>query len=80
VERFLREGLASLQEELGTTVWFALRLGRSTFGIFDAFQGESGEREQLCARVEAALRARAAELLSESPIIEEAEVLAAKLP
>ena len=37
VENFLRAGLALAKEEGGTPVWFALRIGPSTFGIFDAF-------------------------------------------
>ena len=37
VEIFLRGGLSIVQEEPATVVWFAIRLGPSTFGIFDAF-------------------------------------------
>jgi hypothetical protein len=38
VEEFLKSGLALAEEELETTVWFAIRMGKSTFGIFDAFR------------------------------------------
>jgi len=37
VEKFLQGGLQIVQGEPATTTWFALRLGRSSFGIFDAF-------------------------------------------
>jgi hypothetical protein len=42
VENFLNAGLSLAQEEPATTVWFAIRLGPSTFGIFDAFPDEAG--------------------------------------
>ena len=40
VENFLRGSLSLVQEELATTAWFAIRMGPSTFGIFDAFPDE----------------------------------------
>jgi hypothetical protein len=40
VENFLRSGLTFVQQEPGTRVWFAIRLGPSTFGISDAFEDE----------------------------------------
>lgn len=80
VENFLREGLAVVQEEPGTVAWFALRLGPSTFGIFDAFPDESGRQAHLTGRVAAALMAKASDLLAEPPAIEKIDVLAAKLP
>jgi quinol monooxygenase YgiN len=80
VESFLRGGLPVVQQEPETTVWFALRLGPSTFGIFDAFPGESGRQAHLSGQVAAALMARAGELFSQPPAIEKVDVLAAKLP
>ncbi|MFL5732104.1 MAG: putative quinol monooxygenase, partial [Chloroflexia bacterium] len=55
VESFLRSGLSIVQEEPGTTTWFALRFGPSTFGIFDAFPDESGRQAHLAGRVAEAL-------------------------
>jgi quinol monooxygenase YgiN len=80
VEKFLRGGLSIVQEEPETTAWFAIRIGPSTFGIFDAFPDEAGRQAHLSGRVAAALMAKASELLSEPPAIEKVEVLAAKLP
>ncbi len=37
VDSFLREGLFLVEEEPNTTAWFAICIGPSTFGIFDAF-------------------------------------------
>jgi quinol monooxygenase YgiN len=80
VAAFLRGGLPLVEAEPETTTWFALRLGPTTFGIFDTFPDESGRRAHLAGRVAAALMARASELLSQAPTIENVEVLAAKLP
>jgi quinol monooxygenase YgiN len=80
VEAFLKGGLAVVQGEPATTAWFALRLGPSTFGIFDAFPDEAGRQAHLSGRVAAALMAKAADLLAKPPAIEKVDVLAAKLP
>ena len=80
VESFLRAGLSMVQQEPATTVWFAIRLGPSTYGIFDAFPDESGRQAHLTGQVAAALMAKAPELLAQPPLIEKAEVLASKLP
>ena len=80
VESFLRDGLSVVQEEPATTVWFAIRLGPSTFGIFDAFPDEAGRQAHLSGRVAAALMAKASELLAQPPIIEKVDILAVKLP
>jgi len=80
VEDFLRGGLPIIQEEPTTTAWFGLRLGPTTFGIFDAFPDEAGRQAHLVGRVAAALMARASELFAQPPVIEKIDVLAAKLP
>jgi quinol monooxygenase YgiN len=79
VAQFLRSGLALVQAEPGTTTWFALQIGKSTFGIFDAFENESGRQAHLNGQVAAALMAKASELFSQPPTIEKVDVLAAKL-
>lgn len=47
VEAFLKSGLAIVEEEPATIAWFAIRLGPSTFGIFDAFPDEAGRQAHL---------------------------------
>jgi quinol monooxygenase YgiN len=79
VAQFLRSGLTLVQAEPGTTTWFALQMGKSTFGIFDAFETEAGRQAHLNGQVAAALLAKASELFSQPPSIEKVEVLAAKL-
>jgi len=80
VESFLRGGLPLVQEEPETTAWFGIRLGPSTFGIFDAFPDEAGRQVHLSGKVAAALMAKASELFAKPPAIEKVDVLAAKLP
>ncbi len=80
VEKFLRAGLAVVQQEPATTAWFALRLGPSTFAIFDTFPDDAGRQAHLSGKVAAALMAKASDLLSQPPAIHKMEVLAAKLP
>lgn len=77
---FLQQGLALVNQETTTPVWFALRLGPSTFGIFDAFSDEAGRSAHLSGPIAAALMANAADLLAQPPQIEHVDVLGAKLP
>lgn len=80
VESFLLGGLPLVEEEPATTAWFGIRLGPSTFGIFDAFPDDAGRQAHISGKVAAALMANAAELFAEPPSIEKVDVLAAKLP
>jgi quinol monooxygenase YgiN len=80
VESFLKSAVPLVQAEPATTAWFAIRMGPSTFGIFDAFPNEAGRDAHLSGKVAAALMANAADLLSETPNIQKIDVLADKLP
>lgn len=75
VESFLRGGLSIVQEEPATTTWFAIRIGPSTFGIFDAFRNEAGRQAHLSGRVAAGLTEKAPELFAQPPVIEKIDVL-----
>jgi quinol monooxygenase YgiN len=80
VESFLISGLPLVLEEPATTAWFGIRLGPSTFGIFDAFPDEAGRQAHLTGKVAAALMANASDLFASPPSIEKLDILAAKLP
>ena len=80
VERFLEGGLALVNEEPDTTAWFAIRMGPSTYGIFDVFPDDAGRQAHLDGPIAQALMAKASELLASPPKIEPLDVLAAKLP
>ncbi len=80
VEKFLLTGRDLVEEELGTVAWFALRLGPSTFGIFDAFASEEGRQAHLNGKVAAALMAKAPDLFAAPLRIDKNAVISAKLP
>ncbi|MGH8769622.1 MAG: putative quinol monooxygenase [Burkholderiales bacterium] len=80
VEDFLKGGLPIVQEEPATTTWYAIKLGPSSYGIFDSFPDDAGRQAHLSGKVAAALMAKASELFSKPPSIEKVDVLAAKLP
>ncbi len=78
VEQFLKSALPLAQEEAGTVSWYALKLGPSTFGIFDTFNDEKGREAHLAGKIAAALMQHAGDLLSSQPQIEKVELLAVK--
>ena len=79
VEAFLDGGLDLVLEEPATTAWFAIRLGPSTFGIFDVFPDEAGRDAHLGGKVAAALMENVGDMYPE-PTIEKLDVRASKLP
>src|SRR6478672_1650713 len=79
VAKFLDTGLALANQEPTTPLWFALRLGPSTFGVFDAFHDESGRQAHLNGPIAKALMAQAADLFAVPPSIERTEILQAKV-
>ena|ERR1700741_3153811 len=80
VEKFLQGGLSIVENEPGTISWYALKLGPSTFGIFDTFQSEKARQAHLAGEVAKKLMAKAPELFSSPPVIEKIDILAAKMP
>ncbi|MGB7621613.1 MAG: antibiotic biosynthesis monooxygenase [Terriglobia bacterium] len=80
VANFLETGLTLANQEATTPLWFALRLGPSTFGVFDAFADESSRQAHLNGPIAQALMAKAAELLAKPPAIERIDVLGTKVP
>ena len=80
LEQFLKSALPLAQAEADTSLWFALKLGPRTFGIFDTFANDSGRQAHLNGEIAKALFAKADELLSQAPSIEMVDILAAKEP
>jgi quinol monooxygenase YgiN len=80
VEEFLRSALPLVQQEAGTTAWFAVRFGRGEYGIFDVFPDDEQRDAHLRGPVAEALKQSAAELLAKPPQIRKLVVLADKLP
>jgi quinol monooxygenase YgiN len=80
VENFVRGALEMVHDEPATLAWFGMRLGPSTFGIFDAFPDAAGRQAHLEGKVAAALTDKADTLLTGAPTIEHVDLLAVKLP
>jgi len=80
VAALLEQGLQLAKRETTTPLWFALRLGPTTFAIFDAFLDEAGRQQHLNGPIANALMTHAPNLLATVPVIERMEVLGAKLP
>jgi quinol monooxygenase YgiN len=80
VAKFLRDAQGLVAQEPATTAWFGIRLGPTTFAIFDAFSNNAGRDAHLSGKVAKALIEKAPEPLAEPPKIEKADVLADRLP
>jgi quinol monooxygenase YgiN len=80
VAEFLKSALPIVEREPATLTWYAMRLGPTTFGIYDTFSDDRGREAHLAGQVAAALMQKAPELLASPPAIQKIEVLAAKLP
>ena len=80
VEGFLSSVLPLVQQEAGTKAWFAVRFGRSEYGIVDFFPDEASRDAHLNGAVAGALMQKADELFEISPEIQKIEILASKLP
>ena len=79
VEEFLASALPLARAEPDTRAWFAIRFGRSEYGIFDAFPDDRGRQAHLDGAIAAALTERSSELFTAAPDIVPVDVLAAKI-
>lgn len=78
VEELITSALALAIQEAYTTTWYAFRINKSTFGIYDTFQNEEGRKSHLGGKIAQALMSNAPELLVDAPVIEPLDVLAVK--
>jgi quinol monooxygenase YgiN len=79
VEEFLESATPLVAAEVGTTAWFAFKVGPGTFGIFDTFNDEQGRSTHVNGEVAKALFARAEELFVTAPQIQMIDIVAEKL-
>lgn len=80
MEAFLTSALKVVQQETTTTAWFALRLGRSEYGIFNLFSSGAGRDAYLAGQVSRALQERSDMLVNGALNMQRVAVLADKLP
>src|SRR4051794_16715860 len=78
VAAFLKQAAEMAKKESTTPLWFALRLGPSTFAVSDAFADEAGRQAHLNGPIAKALFANAPNLLAVPPTIENTEILGGK--
>lgn len=79
VARLFAGALPIVEDEPATIAWFAIRLGPSTFGVFDAFPDDTGRQGHLDGQVPKVLNENA-HLFASAPRITRVDVLADKLP
>jgi quinol monooxygenase YgiN len=79
VAQFLQADLGLARQEGTTPVWFALQLGPSTFGVFDAFADEA-RQAHLNGPIAQRLARTRPSFWRRPPSIERIDVLGTKLP
>jgi quinol monooxygenase YgiN len=82
VMEFLRSAVPLVNAEPGTTCWFAIQEGPSSFAIFDTFDDEAARDAHLNGKVATALmeKVRAGDLFAKAPQIHKLGLLADKMP
>jgi quinol monooxygenase YgiN len=78
VEALLKSALPMAEAEPGTVRWYALKIGNSTFCVFDTFADRGGLDAHLSGDIAKALFVRAGELFEELPVIGQSEIIALK--
>ncbi len=80
LENFLQKAKELVDAEPETSAWFAIKMGPSKFGIFDAFESEAGREKHLMGEVAKQLKEKASDLLVTAPVINKIDLLAVKVP
>ncbi|MDT4913462.1 MAG: hypothetical protein QOC66_2590 [Pseudonocardiales bacterium] len=80
VEAMLKSAVDHVRREGLAVVWFALRLGPTTFAIFDAFADVADREAHWDANGKTLSGAAAAGLFAASPSVDRVDVVAARLP
>jgi hypothetical protein len=78
IETFLRNSKALVDEEMSTEIWFAVKLGPSTFAIFDGFPDDESRAVHYSGHVSHGLMAKANEWFTHPPVVEKFSVIAGK--
>jgi quinol monooxygenase YgiN len=80
VEAFLQSAVPAVRAERDTTAWFAIRFGRSEYGIFDVFPDDAARDAHLGGTVAAGLMQRSSSLFTQPPQVVKLDVVAEKMP
>jgi hypothetical protein len=79
VESFFRHGQLVVEGQPATTLWFAFRLGLTTYGAFAAFANEADRDALLSAGGPQSARTNA-QLFERPPSFEKVDIVAARTP
>ena len=79
LESLLRIGVDLTQEEPATREWFSLKIGPTTYGIFDVFQDQAGRQAHFDGPFTAILFATLGVVQASPPIIDNIDILAATI-
>jgi quinol monooxygenase YgiN len=80
VEAMLKSAIDHVRAESLATVWFGLRLGPTSFAIFDAFTDEAAREAHWKANGATLTSASAAQLFAESPSVQRVDIVASLVP
>ena len=81
VEDFLKSAQPLAEQEPATLTWYVVKLGPSSFGIFDTFADEAGRDAHLNGEIAKALFSEKTKaLLAKDPTVHKIDVIAAKGP
>ncbi len=78
VSNFIQGAVNLAKQEKKTLTWYSFQIDKTTFGIFDTFENESGREAHLNGEIAKALMDQADELLSKAPDIKKVTILSAK--
>ncbi|MEH2182272.1 putative quinol monooxygenase [Nostoc sp.] len=80
VEEFLKYAQSLIEQEPGTTTFYALKIGANTYATFDTFSDEAARNAHANGLVAKALYAKVEELFTQMPMIVQTTILRAKAP
>jgi hypothetical protein len=76
---FLRNGESVVEQQPGTTNWFAIRFENGDYGVFEVFPNPRGRRAHLTGKIPQQLAPHGLPLLDDLPHMSFADVLADKV-
>lgn len=80
VEEFLKYAQSLIEQEPGTTTFYALKIGPSTYATFDTFCDDAARYAHVNGPVAKALYVKVEELFTHMPTIVQTTILGAKAP
>ena len=79
-DQILHSALSTIQNEPGTSAWFAVRFGRGEYGVVGFFEDDAGRDEHQAGPALATLRQLTDDVLESAPRMQKFDVVAEKLP